>query len=304
MKEKYILALLLVGAMTLTSCDYSLPGEVTLPAPTTESTAIVEPTATEIPVPTATLTPALWNYTQVSCEGKPLYAWQQPGTYTYSLDELFTATVLAERTEPVLISIAYDACAWFIVGFGGFSTLMPTSGSSVEWSQSCQEKNSSTLFTQNIVSTVAGWEEITTRMGTFQALRVDTTNTHTRGGIEGVITTSDWYLCGYGLIYSKDNNEWWDTYELLSYAPLTTDESRVRYILADIQLGGVDGYYRAHVDSEEAAEALRRWDVGITVTNIDQFERKLVGETWQVVYAGTETLINGMDVLLTIDPQP
>jgi Tol biopolymer transport system component len=82
------------------------------------------------------------------------------------------------------------------------------------------------------------------------------------------------------------------------------DEAEVRYILADIQLGNVADYYRQFLDQPNVAEAIRRWDAGITVTNIDQFERKLVGGTWQVVYAGTETLIDGKDVLLTSDPQP
>jgi hypothetical protein len=126
-------------------------------------------------------------------------------------------------------------------------------------------------------------------------------------------TSSAWYVCGYGLIYETDiytgpgpsgDQVINQVFELLSYTPLTTDESRVRYILADIQLGGVDGYYREHVDAEEVAEALRRWDAGITVTNIIQFERKIVNENWQVVYSGTETLIDGSDVLLSTDPQP
>jgi hypothetical protein len=91
------------------------------------------------------------------------------------------------------------------------------------------------------------------------------------------------------------------------YLPLVIninyDEARVRYILADSQLGGVIDYYRQFPNDSSATEAVRRWDAGIRVVNIDQFERKIVdGKGWQVVYAGTDILIDGMDVKLTTDP--
>lgn len=83
------------------------------------------------------------------------------------------------------------------------------------------------------------------------------------------------------------------------------DEAQVRYILADAQLGNVIGYYRSFLDQPAVAEAVRRWDAGVRVTNISQFERKIVGDKgWQVVYAGTDTLINGMDVQLSTDAAP
>jgi Tol biopolymer transport system component len=80
----------------------------------------------------------------------------------------------------------------------------------------------------------------------------------------------------------------------------TYDEAQVRYILADSQLGSVIGYYRARADQPAIAEAVRRWDAGVRVVNIDDFERIIVG-TWVVVYRGTRTQIDGMDVLLTSD---
>jgi hypothetical protein len=286
----------------LTGCDFTLPWEPTLPAP----------------APTVAPTPALWDYSHVNpadCEGKPLYAWSLPGTYTYYLyDKLYSGTILQPNTEPY--HNPPEFCPWYELGFGGWLTGPPKSGASMEWTISCDYNQNSSIphtFTQNSVITVTGWEQITTKLGTFQALRVDTisTNTDSRFAGNGILTTSDWYVCAYGWVLGEATDTWSalngtvpGSFELLSYTPLTTDESRVRYILADIQLGGVDGYYREHVDAEEVAEALRRWDAGITVTNIDQFERKLVGDTWQVVYAGTETLIDGKDVLLTTDSQP
>lgn len=87
--------------------------------------------------------------------------------------------------------------------------------------------------------------------------------------------------------------------EMTAATPENVGEARIRYIMADIQLSGLDSYYRNFPDDPEAAEAVRRWDQGIRVVNIDQFERKIVNETWQIVYVGTETTINGMDVILT-----
>ncbi len=90
--------------------------------------------------------------------------------------------------------------------------------------------------------------------------------------------------------------------------PLPTDtpgprysEPNVRYIIADMQLGGVYGYYcPAQPDQLDVAEACSRWDAGIRVENIDQFERIINGVAgWQVVYFGTTTPINGWDVILT-----
>lgn len=77
------------------------------------------------------------------------------------------------------------------------------------------------------------------------------------------------------------------------------DEERVRYILADITLGNVAGFYRSH-DSANDLEAIARWDAGIRVANIERFERKIVERKgWQIVYAGSTRSIDGMDVILT-----
>lgn len=82
------------------------------------------------------------------------------------------------------------------------------------------------------------------------------------------------------------------------------DENRVRFILADSQLGGVIGYYRGHPEDSHSVEAVRRWDQGVRVVNIDQFERKIVG-SWTVTYKGTNKTINALiDIKLTTDSAP
>jgi hypothetical protein len=79
-------------------------------------------------------------------------------------------------------------------------------------------------------------------------------------------------------------------------------EKIIRYILADSQLGNRIDDYRKVTDQPNAAEAVCRWDKGVRVQNIAKFERKVVGsQGWNVVYAGTDTIIDGMDVTLTSD---
>ena len=143
-------------------------------------------------------------------------------------------------------------------------------------------------------------------MGTFRALRVKSLNQYAVGTEPGIVEVNDWYVCGYGRVYSesidpKTDKKYVD--ELLSFTPQTTNESHVRYILVDIQLMNMPDPYRAQINDEETAEALRRWDAGVRVANIDQFKRVMNEGQWQIVYAGSEKPIKGSDVNLTGDTQ-
>ena len=89
--------------------------------------------------------------------------------------------------------------------------------------------------------------------------------------------------------------------ELVSYTPLSTNESHVRHILVDAQLSSNVAAYRAAIADEETAEALRRWDAGVRVVNIEEFERAIIDGQWQIVFSGTRNPISGTDVILTTD---
>jgi hypothetical protein len=169
-------------------------------------------------------------------------------------------------------------------------------------------------------SSGTGIVDVTTGLGTFQATVFSANGDYSilTGRLDyykGSYHRSEWYVCGYGLIklnlsdvgerspgipssYSDIEN-----LDLLSFTPLTTNESHVRYMLADIQFGNIADYYRANISDEETAEALRRWDTGVRVTNLGSFERKQVGEKVLIVYSGTDTFIKGMDVKLSSEPQ-
>jgi hypothetical protein len=91
---------------------------------------------------------------------------------------------------------------------------------------------------------------------------------------------------------------------------LNSEEPRIRYIIADIQLGDVAEYYRQFTDQPAVAEALRRWDAGTRVVNIQSFERVILYQAgWKVIRAGTQYTAQGMEIMLSTDvnisiPQP
>jgi Tol biopolymer transport system component len=86
-----------------------------------------------------------------------------------------------------------------------------------------------------------------------------------------------------------------------SNPPSANIEAQIRYILADAMFNGID-YYRSHNDTDATAEAIRRWDACVRVSNVDQFERKEIAvQGWLVTYKGTEQPIDGMDVTLTAE---
>lgn len=85
----------------------------------------------------------------------------------------------------------------------------------------------------------------------------------------------------------------------------STDEGRIVYIIADIQLGDVEGYYRQHAEEPLVAEALRRWEAGIRVANPENFERRSLDETgWAITYAGSNTRIDCSAIQLSQETDP
>lgn len=239
---------------------------------------------------TEVVAPPIWDHTQVSCNDRPYSMWASPGTYLY------------KRTG----------------GEGsGFLTvkLMPGNASpDLAWNRPPRGTGS---------AEIVGVEAQTTALGTFQATKVRTTQadnfyTGRLDVFKGKYETSEWYVCGYGLIHSVNTDtgtrspapdpssagyKSQSEVHLLSYTPLSTDESHVRYMLADMQLGRVADDYRSDVADEETAEALRRWDAGVRVVEIRKFDRKIVNGRWHIVYAGTENTVLGTDIVLNSDAQ-
>lgn len=281
------------------------------------STSIAEPSASVEAFPTAvyitesseTFATPLWDYTESVCDDKSLYSWREAGTFTWYFSYPgYEETATVTQAEAAYSVPGDDVCGWLSVGLGEIMKDVPLEGAQFEWSGSCQMAafGSEKTVVQGITNTVLGWEQKTTRLGTFRALRVKSLNQYAVGTEPGIVEVNDWYVCGYGRIYSESVDPKTDTKyvdELLSFTPQTTNESRVRYILTDIQLMNAPDSYRAQIADEEAAEALRRWDAGVRVANIDQFKRILSNGQWQIVYAGSGNPIKGLDISLTSDTQ-
>jgi hypothetical protein len=86
--------------------------------------------------------------------------------------------------------------------------------------------------------------------------------------------------------------------------PPAYTEAMVRLILLDIALAHDYGDYRGRLEQPDVREALRRWDAGVRVRNADRFERRTRGpgdvhRRWR----GTNREADGMDVVLTTDPE-
>lgn len=88
-------------------------------------------------------------------------------------------------------------------------------------------------------------------------------------------------------------------------------EPQVRYLLADMALGGNVALYRDYATREkdpDSREAIRLWDAGSRVVNTNDFERRWVtnkfgkeGQVRRIVLRGSRRTITGNEVLLTSD---
>jgi len=81
-------------------------------------------------------------------------------------------------------------------------------------------------------------------------------------------------------------------------------EVNARYFLADMRLGGSrDFYYRVAESAHEMGcqEAVARYDAGVRITNLDQFERKQVDGKTLITRVGSNERISGSEVKLSTD---
>ncbi len=299
MKSKtFFIALVFLMVFILSACDFASSGQPYaegMPPMAVYSGAAVTP---------------LYDLSQTSCEGKPLYMWRGSGTFTWKFSYTgFEMLSTITGGEPQYTLPDDSNCGWLSVGLGDIIKDVPAEGLKSKWSGSCQTStiNDTKTIAQEITSMVAGWEDKTTKLGTFRALRVTSMNQYANGRSVGVQDINDWYVCGYGRIYSTSDDTGRDVHyvdELLSYTPQTTDEGHVRYIIADIQLVNTPATYQANATDEETAEALRRWNAGVRVVNLNQFVRKELNGQWQIVYNGNDQSINPLDIQLSTDETP
>lgn len=81
-------------------------------------------------------------------------------------------------------------------------------------------------------------------------------------------------------------------------------ETNVRYFLADMMLGGSRDFYQRTAEAAHemgCQEAVARFEAGVKITNLDQFERKQVEGKTLITRIGTNERISGMLVKLSTD---
>ena len=85
---------------------------------------------------------------------------------------------------------------------------------------------------------------------------------------------------------------------------LAYPEVNARYFLADIYLGGSRDFYHGAAEAAHemgCQEAVARYDAGVKITNLDEFERKKVAGNTLITRKGSNQRINGMEVKLSTD---
>jgi len=81
-------------------------------------------------------------------------------------------------------------------------------------------------------------------------------------------------------------------------------EPQVRYLLADMTLGGSIEFYRAAAERDHemgCLEAVRRTEEGYRITNLDQFERKQIEGKTLITRKGRRERISGLEIKLSSD---
>lgn len=172
---------------------------------------------------------------EYSCQDLRLWEWQQPGEYQTIFSQGNTNTNETTTTTSEENREYYGPesdCGFEYSGMGIYIPDLPYEGVSFDWSGTCISPED-TEYERNIHAVVVGWEKITTKLSTFNALRVDTSNVGRIDTFRVEMKGSEWFVCGLGQVYGS-----WNTYfedhpqytgdqyrELLSYTPFSSSKS-------------------------------------------------------------------------------
>ena len=124
----------------------------------------------------------------------------------------------------------------------------------------------------------------------------------------GRVLNTNWFeMRGTGIerrVYYKGTDRMAEGSHIRLNCDLAYPEVNVRYFLADMLLGGSrDFYHRTAEAAHEMGcqEAVARYDAGVKVTNLDQFERKQVDGKTLITRKGSNERISGNEIKLNID---
>lgn len=124
----------------------------------------------------------------------------------------------------------------------------------------------------------------------------------------GRVLNTNWFeMRGVGIerrVYYKGTDRLAEGAHVRLNSDLAYPEVNVRYFLADMFLGGSRDFYHrtAEVAHEMGClEAVARYDAGVKITNLDQFERKKVDGKVLITRKGSNERISGTLVKLSTD---
>jgi hypothetical protein len=124
----------------------------------------------------------------------------------------------------------------------------------------------------------------------------------------GRVLNTNWFeMRGAGVerrVYYKGTDRMAEGSHIRLNCDLAYPEVNVRYFLADMLLGGSrDFYHRTAEAAHEMGcqEAVARYDAGVKVTNLDQFERKKVDGKALITRKGSNERISGNEIKLNSD---
>ena len=122
------------------------------------------------------------------------------------------------------------------------------------------------------------------------------------------VMNRDWFeMRGTGVerrVYYKGSQKLAEASDIRLNSDLPYPETNVRYFLADMHLGGSRGFYHRTAEAAHemgCQEAVARFDAGVQITNLGQFERKQVGGKVLITSKGSNERISGMLVKLSTD---
>ncbi len=124
----------------------------------------------------------------------------------------------------------------------------------------------------------------------------------------GRVLNTNWFeMRGAGIerrVYYKGTDRMAEGASIRLNCDLAYPEVNVRYFLADMMLGGSRDFYHRTAESAHemgCQEAVARFDGGVKVTNLDQFERKKVDGKILITRKGSNQRISGNEVKLSSD---
>ncbi len=122
-----------------------------------------------------------------------------------------------------------------------------------------------------------------------------------------VLNTNWFEMRGVGVerrVYYKGTDRLAEGAHIRLNCDLAYPEVNVRYFLADMYLGGSREFYHRTAEAAHemgCQEAVARYDTGVKITNLDQFERRKVNSKVLITRKGSNERISGMLVNLSTD---